>query len=200
MAIEAYLLLRFFELQREGDEQAAAFRQLAFDAARSAFTSVRRDTAFVYYEQMQHYTESGLYDADPGPRLVPEADATTYNGSVWRLARRTYWADPDLPPDPTSLEYQQALEFYRRHAVGSDFLWSWRNAALEHQVFRETIRKSDSALRQARSQLGLLLANHLASAVDAIISQRLAAITRHPTRVETTLGPGRAVVQLHLAF
>jgi hypothetical protein len=200
VAAELYMLLRFVRLQRDGKRQAEAFRRLAFDVARRAFTTLRRDTVFEYYEQMQRFTESGVFDGDAGPGFVPESDATTYNGSVWLLARRTFWADPNVPPDPTSLEYQQALEFYRQHAVGPAFRWSWTDATLEHEVFRETIRKSDAALRRASSQLGLLLANHLVSAVDAIISRRLAAVAQRRAEMRTTLGPGSATVRFLVAF
>jgi len=200
VAAELYLVMRFLQLRAEGDRQAEAFRQLAFQAARRAFTTTRRDTVFEYYEQMQRFSESGEFDQDPGPALLPEGDAATYNGSVWLLARRTYWPDPDAPPDPTSLEYILALEFYRRHAVGPDFRWSWHNAALEQQVFVETIRKSDAALRRARNQLGLLLANHVVSAVDALISGRLAAAAGRPARVSTSLAADHVTVAFQVAF
>jgi hypothetical protein len=200
LVVEAFMVMRFVQLQREGDRQANAFRGLAFAAARRAFTAARRDTVFEYYEQMQRYTASGEFDRDPGPAVVPEGDVATYNGAMWLLARRTFWRDPAVAPDPTSLEYQQALEFYRGHAVGPDFRWSWRDAALEQQVFRETIHKSDAALRGARNQLGLLLANHVASAVDALISSRLAAVTRRPAEFHTTLGRRGAALRVQFGF
>src|SRR5918996_4259243 len=181
IAAEVWVIFRFVHFERDGRRGADEFRRLAFEVARSGFTGVRRDTVFEYYEQMQRFRDSGEFDRDPGPAFAPEPDASTYNGSVWLLARRTFWPDPTVPPDPTSLEYQRALEFYRARAVSPGFRWSWRNAVLEHQVFRETIRRSDRALRRAQVQLGLLLANHLLSTVDAVISSRLA--------VRTGLGP-----------
>lgn len=200
MAAELYIVTRFLQLDREGGQAADRFRMLAFDVARRAFTSVRRDTVFEYYETMERFTESGTFDQDPGSAFAPESDPATYNGSVWLLARRTFWADPNVPPSPTSPEYQRALQFYRDRAVGPDFLWSWRNASLEQQAFREEIRKSDSAFRQAQNQLGLLLANHVLSAVDALIANRLSAAVRRPTAVRTAIGPGQAVVELRVAF
>lgn len=200
VAAELYLLLRFVQLRRAGNRHGEAFRRLAYEAARRSFTDVRRDTIFEYYEQMQRFTESGEFDRDPGPGLDPEGDPTTYNGSVWLLARRTYWANPNVPPEPTSLEYQQALEFYRRHAVGPNFRWSWSGAPLEQQVFRETIGESDGAFRRARTQLGLLLANHLLSGVDALISRRLAHATGRPAAFRSRFAPGRAEFTLRVAF
>lgn len=198
---ELLVLLRYFQYDREGERSAERFRRLAFEAARSQFTVQRRDTVFEYYEQMQRFAESGEFDRDPGPALVPENDPATFNGSVWLLARRTFWADPDVPPDPASLEYQLALELYRRRAVGPDFRWSWSDAALEHQVFRETIHQSDRAFRRAQVQLGLLLANHVVSAVDAFISSRLQAATGRPAELRTSVDVrGRATLRLRVAF
>jgi hypothetical protein len=201
VASELFFIFRYLQLDQQGERASQDFRRLAFDVARSAFTDMPRDTVFEYYEQMQRFEESGAYDRDPGPGFTPEDNALTYNGSVWLLARRTFWADPAIPPDPTSVEYQLALEFYRVRAVGPDFRWSWSNASLEQQVFRETIRRSDDSFRRAQVHLGLLLANHLVSAVDALISSRLAAVARRPTEFRTVLGPdGGAVLRLTVAF
>ena len=200
VAAELYVVSRFIQMNREGGSEAERFRALAFDVARRAFTSVRRDTAFEYYETMERFDESGVFDRDPGSDFVPESDPSTYNGSVWLLARRTFWADPTVPPSPTSPEYQRALQFYRDRAVGPDFLWSWRNASLEQQAFRDAIRRSDNAFRRAQNQLGLLLANHVLSAVDALISSRVAAAVRRPAAVRAAVGPGRALVELYLSF
>ena len=106
-----------------------------------------------------------------------------------------------MPPDPMSLEYWRALQFYQARAAGPDFLWSWRDHSLEHQVFRETIRRSDIAFRRAQTQVGLLLANHVLSAVDAIISSRLTEATGRPAALRTTVAPaGVTRVQLSIAF
>lgn len=201
LAAEAYLLSRFLQLDHEAGQETRRFRELAYQIARRPFTPARRDTVFEYYEQMERFEESGRYDADPGDAFVPEADPATYNGSVWLLARRTFWEDPDVPPDPTSPQYSRALQFYQARAVGPDFMWSWREHSPEHQVFRETIRKSDVAFRRAQNQVGLLLANHIVSAVDALISTRITAAVGRPAAVQTTVGPnGSARVRVTLAF
>jgi hypothetical protein len=200
LAAEVYLVSRFRQFDREAGREAGRFQGLAYDIARRPFSPVRRDTVFEYYEQMERFVESGHYDMDPGPALVPETDARTYNGSVWLLARRTYFEDPNSPPDPASWEYRRALDFYEARAVGPAFQWSWRDHSLEHQVFRESIRRSDENFRRAQSQLGLLLANHVVSAVDALISSRLAAAAGRPVEMRTTLIPGRADMRFSVAF
>jgi len=201
LAAEIYLVSRFLQLDREASRDAERYQALAYNIARRGFSPTRRDTVFEYYEQMERFVESGRYDADPGAAFVPESDPRTYNGSVWLLARRTFWEDPDAPPDPTSPPYWRAIQFYQARAVGPGFQWSWRDHSLEHEVFRETIRRSDDGFRRAQNQVGLLLANHVVSAVDALISSRIAAAARRPAALRTSVGPGGiARVQVSIAF
>ena len=122
---------------------------------------------------MSHFLESGAFDQVPGGALDPEPDSTTYNGSMWLLARRTYWPTIDQPPDTSSLEWRQAIDFYTRRAYGRDFLWSWRDAQLEYDEFRRLIRRANDSNRQSFQDLGVVLANHLLSTIDAYITVRV---------------------------
>jgi hypothetical protein len=199
LAIEAYSLARIIQLTHEGQREADQFRDLAFTVARRGFGAAQRDTAFEYFKTMQRFTESGQFSLSSGSALVPETDPATYNGAVWLLARRTFWADPNTPPDPMSPQAARAVQFYQQHAVGPAFLWSWRNKPLEQSVFRETIRRSDDAFRTAQNVIGALLANHVASAVDALIATRLSAAAGRRAALRTTLGPV-SEVRLSLEF
>jgi hypothetical protein len=200
LAAEVYLVSRFLQLDREATMEARRFQNLAFDVARRGYGPVRRDTIFEYYEQMERFAESGAYDADPGAAFVPESDPATYNGSVWLLARRTFWGDPNVPPDPTSPQNWKALQFYQARAVGPNFRWSWRDHSLEHEVFRDYIKRSDAAFRRAQSQIGLLLANHVLSAVDALISARMSAAAGRGASMRTTVTPARSEIRFSLEF
>lgn len=170
---EAFFLVRFISFQNQGRRERTRYRDLAIDVARAAFSPVLRDTTFEYFEQMGRYVESGAYDLDPGPGILPPDDPATYNGRIWQLARETFFTDPANPPLPGDPDYERAIEFYRRRAIGPNFRWSWRNAGLEQDLFRQGIRESDRAFRLASQQLGLLLANHVLSAVDAFVAHRL---------------------------
>jgi len=174
LVAEALFLTRFLSLQRDGRHSANQYHDLAFNVARGSFDPAIRDTVWDYFEAMGKYIESGPFDTDPGPVLVPPSDELTFNGKIWLLARETYFQRPDSAPDPGSVEYARALDLYRRRAIGPNFRWSWRSAAIEQDLFRQTIQASDEAYRRARTQLGLLMANHLLSAVDALISSRIA--------------------------
>ena len=202
LAAEVYLLSRYLQLDHQATQEATRYQDLGFDVARRTFQPVGKDTVFEYYEQMGRFVESGVYDVDgPGGAFVPERDAKTYNGSVWLLARRTFWADPNVPPDPASWQYAQALAFYRARAVTPNFQWSWREHSLEHQVFGEYMHTSDDAFRKAQSQIGLLLANHLVSAIDALISARMSAAAGRNAEMRTSVGiGGRTQVRFSVAF
>lgn len=203
--LEAALVTRFLSLHSEGRRERNRFRELAFTVARAPFQPSTRDTVFEYFEQMQAFIESGSFDTDPGPDLVPPLDERTFNGSIWALARQTFFTNPDSMPAVDSEEYRRAIEFYRARAVGPNFLWSWRDAGLERDLFAQAIRQSDEAFRRATRQLGLLLANHLLSAVDAFVSHRLSRTGRE-IQVSSAVGiPGgddrlRGLVMVRVGF
>lgn len=181
LGVETFLLIRLLTSNADGRRERGRFIDLAFDVARAPFGPSMRDTAFEYFEEMERFVESGPFDSDPGMAgIQPPGDENTFNGSIWVLARRTFLPDPDAP-DPNTPEFVRALEFYQQRAVGPNFLWSWRNAGLEQDLFRQAITDSDEAFRRARQQLGLMLANHLLSTLDAFVSHRL---SRRQSRVE----------------
>jgi hypothetical protein len=188
LAAEGLLLVRYFSFNGEGRSAGERYRNLAFDIARAPFEPAIRDTTFEYFEQMGKFIESGPFDADPGPGFAPPTDERTYNGSVWLLARETFFPDPDSVPDVDSPEYQRALDFYQSRAVGPNFLWTWRNAGLEQDLFRGSIAQSDESFRRATQQLGLLLANHVISVIDAFITGRLGTGDRVSVRSAVAAG------------
>jgi hypothetical protein len=173
LAIEAYAWARYAADAREGRDARAMYRNLASEVARRPFSATRPVGDFDYYERMEKFVESGAFDAIPGGDLDPEADTTTANGAVWLLARQTYWSNPFEPPPRTSPEYTSAEAFYRERAVTPDYRWSWSNARLEYAEFRRTIRRSNNAYRNSLEDLGLVIANHALSMVDAFITVRL---------------------------
>ncbi len=178
---EAVLVAAYVTAQSTGRYHSDTFHDLAFDVARAPFGPVIADTAFQYFETMEEFVASGPFDADSRPGLQPPTDESTFNGSIWALARRNFFSDPGVIPDPTSPEYLQAIEFYRSRAVGPNFLWTWRGAALEHDLFRQAVNRSNDAFQRGSTALGVLLANHLVSALDAFISGRLSTPSRTAT-------------------
>ncbi|HYV97402.1 MAG TPA: hypothetical protein VE967_08125 [Gemmatimonadaceae bacterium] len=173
MAAEAYAVLEYRSQSIEARRARAEYRTLANDVARRVFDGTRPVGDFEYYETLEKYVESGAFDRIPGGDIDPETDSRTFNGAIWLLARQTYWADPNVPPPVNSEAYAKAVSLYLRRAATDEFRWSWRDAALEHDLYKRSIKRSNDAYRRARTELGLILANHLLSMVDAFATVRL---------------------------
>lgn len=173
LALEGYMWSRYLADRREGRDQRSRYRALARDVARARFSGPKPAGNFDYYERMENFLESGVYDRVPGGDIQPELDVATYNGSLWLLARRTYWEDPEVPPPPESEPYRQAMELYQLRATRPEYRWSWRDAELEQDLFRRTIDRSNDAVRRSILDLSVLLANHALSTVDAFVTLRL---------------------------
>ena len=173
MLAETYLISRYAADRAEGQRRRREYRALAARVARSLFSDTRPPGDWDYYERMEHFVESGVFELRPGGDFDPELDTTTYNGFVWQLARRTFWSHPDSIPEPTSDAYRRSVDFYRSRAVTADYRWSWRDAQLEYDLFKRTIEQSDDAFQRSVVDLSLLLANHVLSTVDALVTVRV---------------------------
>lgn len=173
LGVEVFAWTSYVRHSGEYRRDRDGYRDLASRVARAAYSTVRPNGNFEYYERMTHYPEAGRYDLVAGGGIEPETDSTTYNGAVWLLARRTYWADPSVSPDTTSIEWRRAVAFYRTRAYDQLYRWSWTHAPLEYSAFIDLIHRSNDANRRALQDLGVIIANHVFSAVDAYITVRL---------------------------
>ncbi|HEY0932056.1 MAG TPA: hypothetical protein VGE27_19220 [Gemmatimonas sp.] len=170
---EGYLILQYLAARRDGNRERETYRQIAVDVARRQFGGDFPVGAWEYYERMEKFQESGAYNRNPGGPLTPETDETTFNGNRWKFARETYWRDPNVEPSRNSSEYQNAIAFYERTAVRDDFRWSWRDARLEQDQYKETINGANRSYQRAVNYAGVLLVNHLTALIDAYVSVRL---------------------------
>ncbi len=173
MAVEGFLWIRYLTDRRAGTDARNAYRDMALRVSRAGFPGPKPQGNFEYYERMEHWIASGVYDSDPTGGFAPEVDTTTFNGKMWSIARTTYWSDPNAPPPIGSAPYEAALQFYRDNAVTPEFQWSWRNAPLHQDVYRRDVRASNDGFRRAAQDIGAVIANHVLSTVDAYISLRL---------------------------
>lgn len=173
LALEAWSVLEFANQRTEARRQRNRYRALARDVARSLYGPTHPVGTWEYYENMEKYLESGVFDRLPGGEVDPDLDESTFNGFIWLQARTTYWVDPSTAPPAASAEYRRAMNFYLDRAVRPEYRWSWRNAQLEQDLYIRTIRRSNMSGREARAALGIALANHLLSAVDAVITLRV---------------------------
>lgn len=173
LAVEAWAVLEFANQKTEARRQQAVYRDLARDVARSLYGPTPPVGTWAYYESMEHFVESGVFDRLPGGEVDPELDADTHNGAIWLLARQTFWTDPSAPPLASSDQYRHAINFYLDRAIRPEYRWSWRNAQLEQDLYVRTIRRSNTSYREARQVLGVIIANHLLSSVDAFVTLRV---------------------------
>lgn len=173
LAIEAFAWTAYLRHSQRYRARRDDYRRLAARVARAPYATIAPNGDFEYYERMTHYAESGRYDLVAGGRIDPETDSTTYNGAVWLLARRTYWSNPGIAPDTGSSEWQRALTFYQSRAYDQLYRWSWSQSPLEYRSFTDFIRLSNDANRSAMMDLGIVIANHVLSMVDAYITVRL---------------------------
>lgn len=162
----------YLHYRSQGRDLRDAYRTLAWEIPRQGFGEERRDADFGYYERMAKWPASGAFDADGAvPGIQPESDPTTFNGSVWTLARDLF-AVGDAA-DPGSESYRQALDYYEARAVPAELRWDWGGQLEEQERFGRLIRASDRGFQRATTLVGILMGNHLLSAVDGYLSARL---------------------------
>lgn len=173
LALELWAWLQYVDVRREGSRRRREYQSLARDVARSRYPGPYPVGDFEYYEHMLKNAESGEFDRLPGGDLDPETDTTTYNGRRWLDARRLFWEDPNNAPSPESPAFLRAMEFYEINAIPPAYRWSWRSAQVEYDVFRRTIVRSNLAYKRSVEYLGVIIANHALSSVDAFVTLRL---------------------------
>jgi hypothetical protein len=183
-AAELWAWIVFFDRRWEGKDVQRRYRDLAWHVARRVSMGPRTEGSWEYYEALTKYHSSGAFDSNPDLAGVqPEENPETFNGSVWVLAQEIFLAGSQgTPTDPDSSSYQNAYQYYLSRAYGPEFTWNWGTNDLYQGEYAELIRASDEDLRGSTTMLGVILANHLLSAVDALVSGRLGVVgVREPS-------------------
>jgi hypothetical protein len=189
VAVETWAWVNWAKQRRRRTQLEREYRDLAWNVARRFTTSVRKDSVFTYYEAISEWNESGLFDADPGtPGLQPEPNELTFNGATWKRAKSLFLHGGVV--SNSAPEFEKALAYYRSNAIPEPYLWSWGSSPLAQQEFFDTIGLSDDAYRQATRMMGVILANHVVSAVEALIMARVKLLNEHRIRIGSTLEPG----------
>jgi hypothetical protein len=192
MAAEVWAWIQFRARRLEGRDLQSRYRDLAWLVARRVSSGPRIDGNFEYYEALTEFNSSGAFDADPDrPGVQPEEDADTYNGSIWTLSLEIFLrGDPEEPVTEGSEQYIKALKYYTSRAYAPELAWSWGNEALQQAEFTNLIKRSDENLRRSTAMVGLILANHLLSAVDAWVAAKLGESGGAPPALSLQLLPG----------
>lgn len=172
LAVEGASWIAFGHARWSAADLRGQYRDLAWDVARR-FDGSRVDGDFSYYEAMEKFEASGAFDTDPAaPGVQPQMDRSTFNGLAWSLATEIYFpsgANP-LPGDP---EYEAALAHYEARAYDERFEWSWAGQSAARTDYENLIDSSDGYSRRASRFLGVVIANHLLSGVDAFVTARI---------------------------
>lgn len=192
MGAEIWAWVQYVERRREGRHLQEAYRDLAWSVARRVSSGRRVDGDFEYYESMTEFRASGAFDLNPDEAGVqPEEDPETFNGFIWKLAREIYFLeDPDAPGEERDLQYEKAIRYYLGRAIPPPLAWNWSDNDLQQAEFAELIRESDENLRRGTTMIGLILANHLLSAVDALVTGRLLQQEEIQPNLDVALLPG----------
>jgi hypothetical protein len=207
-AVELGGWLMWADRRAEGGRLRDDYRDLAWLAARSPlWEGARVESDFDYYERMSKWTRSGDWDDDGGTvGLQPESDPSTYNGAIWLRAREIFFAgNPDASLDPADPAYVNALAYYEERAYPPELLWDWSGDPDGLSRYKDLIADSDGSYREARLFVGLVIANHFLSTVDAFVSTRLRQIAGRPVETVTRLtppgppGPGESGPRLDVA-
>lgn len=191
LGVEVLAAYLHFDRKSDARRFRREYRDLAWEVARGGGPQdLRMDGDFVYYETLSKWSRSGSFDQEPGlPGVTPEMNPETFNGSVWALAMEIFNLDS---MDPTSSPgYGAALAYYEERAYGPAFLWDWSTSPGSQDRFTRLIGESDRRFRSARQALGLLLANHLVSALDGFVTARVQAVAESRFLVEARVPLGR---------
>jgi hypothetical protein len=184
LALEMWAWIQYADARRDAGRRRRHYQAIAREVARARFPGPYPTGDFEYYENMLKNVESGDFDVVPGGEIDPETDTTTFNGRRWLDARRLFWEDPENPPPIGSQPYVSALEFYGTNAIPTEYRWSWQSAQLEYDTFRRTIVRSNLAYKRSVAYLGVIIANHALSAVDAFVTLRLRTRAEMPGQLE----------------
>jgi hypothetical protein len=189
VAVELWAWIQYLDWRREGRNLQTQYKDLAWLVARRVSTGSRTDAGWEYYETLTHFQSSGAYDSDPlKAGIQPEVDPTTFNGSIWALAEEIYLPEGSIPEgsDP----YEQAIGYYASRAYTPGLAWDWGTSTLHQEEYTGLIREADEALRSSTGMIGVIIANHLLSAVDALVSGRLGIAGETDPSIEVLLIPG----------
>lgn len=172
LAAEVYAWIQFAEGRRDRDRFRDEFRRLAREVARRDFGGAA-DGPWSYYESLTEVASSGRYNASNGPTLVPETDTATFNGQQWQKARELFFGGRDVATPTTDPRYAQAIAFYDSTAVHEGYRWSWIGQQLSWTSYKDAIARKNQATRHMNRVLGIVLANHLVSSIDALATVRV---------------------------
>jgi hypothetical protein len=129
-----------------------------------------------YYEDLTKWPSSGDYDNDPSLEgLQPETDPRTYNGHQWKIAQINNYSGTNggIPVPKSEDEVQRAIEAYKQAVYPTEYNWDWTGLDLEQAEYYHVFNQNEVSYRRRNKFTFILLANHLASAIDVLIQEKI---------------------------
>ena len=188
LAVEGATWIAFGQARRSATDGREQYRDLAWDVSRT-FSGPRVEGDFPYYEAMENFEISGAFDTDPGtPGVQPQMDLSSFNGRAWLLATEIHFS-PGANPLPGDPEYTAALAEYQVRAYDERFEWSWAGQSPAWTDYMGLIESSDRSFRRASGFLGVVIANHLISGIDAYLTSKIQGSGSDRTEAQIRLEP-----------
>jgi hypothetical protein len=129
-----------------------------------------------YYEDLTKWPSSGDYDNEPSlDGLQPETDTRTYNGHQWEIAKINNFSGTNggLPVARSQEEEARALAAYMSAVYPVELNWDWTGIEDTEAEYHRMFDRAEVSYRRRNKFTILLLTNHLASAIDMLILEKL---------------------------
>ena len=186
-AVEGFSVGALLALNSRGNTYLNRYKILAV-AARNNFVypglrnnptedvDLRAEGYGEYYEDLLKWSSSGDYDNDPNqPGVQPETDPRTYNGHQWDIAKINNYTGSSggLPVPANQAEADAAMQSYLQRVYLMELNWDWTGLDAENEEYHHLFDVSERAYRNRNNFVAVLLANHLVSVIDVLITERL---------------------------
>jgi hypothetical protein len=186
-AVEGFSIGALFTLNSRGNSYLDRYKTLALTARNNfVYPGLRNNpTEDVdltsegygeYYEDLLKWTSSGDYDNDPNQTGVqPETDPRTYNGHQWEIAKINNYTGSSggIPVPASQAEADAAMQSYLQRVYLRELNWDWTGLDEENEEYHRLFDVSERAYRNRNNFVAVLLANHLVSVIDVLITERL---------------------------
>lgn len=129
-----------------------------------------------YYEDLTKWASSGDFDKDPSlVGIQPETDRRTYNGHQWHIAKINNYSGSHggLPVAMSAEEEARALEAYLRAVYPLEYNWDWTGLDAKFTEYDRVFDSAEVSYRRRNSFTIVLIANHILSAVDMLIMEKI---------------------------
>ncbi|MCE5270173.1 hypothetical protein LLH00_02700 [bacterium] len=175
----------FFNAQAH--DRQDRFRAIARDARRNfVLSGLRNNPEEVtdplaggfgeYYEDLTKWASSGDYDNDPSlDGVQPETDTRTYNGHQWEIAKINNYTGTSggIPVAKSAEEESRALAAYKEAVYPLQYNWDWTGIEDSEALYHDVFNSNDKSYRRRNRFTTVLLANHIVSAIDMLVLEKL---------------------------